>query len=365
MVLFDNFEAVKFHEENKIFITKERYLYYIYDISSNRWKKYGNAGNDRITVENYGDVTKGEVKEAMGGLFPTRETDFFRLLVPSQLCIRDMIDLLREKYYYYMSDRNIAYAVHRLLLKSDKVYKSYERLIKLFDKESAENVSVKGMLIDVYLLSMDILGRNVFCPQIEIVDGYDSLSYFWIHPSRIVDYTDTNDTDNVAEMSSVEISIEEDDVDKYLTPFLYKYFDNELEANKLRVDYYSTDSDGNEVSVYIEGFEWYLTHNFYTFEAVKAIISDLNDTIEALSTGRENEYTDKLKIKKGTETKTLSSSRDMIAETVAGYNRNRPTVDNTQEAMVIDFYKRLIFRLEYMLKVGEEKGYNLISVMGP
>ena len=209
------------------------------------------------------------------------------------------------------------------------------------------------------------MGRNVFCPEIEIVDGHDSSSYFWIQPVRIIDYTDTKDTDNVAEMSSVEISIEEDDVDKYLAPFLYKYFDNELEANKLRVDYYSTDSDGNEVSVFIEGFEWYLTHNFYTFEAVKAIISDLNDTIDALSTGRESEYIDKLKIKKGTETKTLSSSRDMIAETAAGYNRNRTIVDNTQEAMIIDFYKRLIFRLEYMLKVGEEKGYNLISVMGP
>ena len=30
---------------------------------------------------------------------------------------------------------------------------------------------------------------------------------------------------------------------------------------------------------------------FDNFEAVKAIISDLNDTIDALSTGRDNEYT--------------------------------------------------------------------------
>ena len=42
--------------------------------------------------------------------------------------------------------------------------------------------------------------------------------------------------DNVAEMRSVEISIEEDDVSQYLTPFLYEYFDEELEANKNRND---------------------------------------------------------------------------------------------------------------------------------
>lgn len=201
--------------------------------------------------------------------------------------------------------------------------------------------------------------------QIQIIDGHNSSSYFWIQPVRVVDYTNTNDIDAVEEMSSAEISIEEDDVYKYLTPFLYRYFDIDLDANRLRFDYLGTDDDGNDERDYIEDFEWYLTHNFYTFDAVKAIISDLNDTIDALSTGRENEYTAKLKIKRGSETRLLFSSRTMSAEEVAEYNRNRSTVDDTSADMVIDFYKRLIYRLEYMMRIGGEKGYNLISVMGP
>lgn len=54
--------------------------------------------------------------------------------------------------------------------------------------------------------------------------------------------------DNVAEMSIAEISIEEDDVAQYLIPFLYKYYDDELEANKNRRD--------------ASDFGWYLTYNF-------------------------------------------------------------------------------------------------------
>lgn len=38
MKLFDNFEAIKFPEENSIFITKGGYLYYIYDSEHDYWK---------------------------------------------------------------------------------------------------------------------------------------------------------------------------------------------------------------------------------------------------------------------------------------------------------------------------------------
>ena len=56
MKLFGDFEAVKFYEENLIFITHNRYLYYIYNPKYNRWQKYRNAGNDSITVQNYDDT---------------------------------------------------------------------------------------------------------------------------------------------------------------------------------------------------------------------------------------------------------------------------------------------------------------------
>ena len=47
------------------------------------------------------------------------------------------------------------------------------------------------------------------------------------------------------------------------------------------------------------------------------------------------------------------------------YNANRPTEDDTEVELVIDFYQRFLYRMEYMMKVGKEKGYNLISFMGP
>ena len=64
-----------------------------------------------------------------------------------------------------------------------------------------------------------------------------------------------------------------------------------------------------------------------------AILKDIKDTVNALSSGRENEFTEKLKDKE---------------------------VD-----LIIDFYHRFTYRMEYMMKVGKEKGYDLISFMGP
>lgn len=187
--------------------------------------------------------------------------------------------------------------------------------------------------------------------EIEIIDGHDSSSYFWIQPVRIVEWKDTNDIYAVAEMSSAEISIEEDDVDQYLTPFLYKYFDEGLDANKKRVD--------------VCGFEWYLTHNFFTFDSMRKIIQDMKDTIEALSTEKENEYTVELMKKRGTATYQLIYSRDMSEEEIKEYNANRPKEDDTEVELLIDFYHRFMNKMEYMMTVGEENGYDLISFMGP
>ena len=350
MKLFDDFEAVKFVEENMIFITKNGYLYYIYNRKYNSWRKHRNAGNDSITVGNYPDVSRDELLEAMKGVWPKKESDFMRMCYPSQLWIRDMLRLLEEEYDY-MSNDTIYDTVHIFLLKSDIVYKSYLGIRKLFDTAGACKQDLRQVLEQIKQLSFDIIGRDIYKKEIVIFDGHNSSSYFWIQPVRVVDFSDTNDIDNVAEMSSVEISIEEDDVNQYLTPFLYKYFDEDLEANKRR-------SDACD-------FEWYLTHNFYTFDSIRNILRDINDTIDALSSGRENEYTLKLKVKRGRETYQLLYAKNLTEEQIKEYNSNRPTEDDTEVEILIDFYQRFIYRMEYMLRVGEEKGYNLISFMGP
>ena len=351
MKLFDTIEAVKFPEENMIFITRGGYLYYIYNPKYKCWRKHSNAGNDHLTVSNYPDVSREELVDAMKGVFPKKETDFMRLCNSSQLCIRDMLDLLKEDYPQYMADYAICHTIHRLLLESDICHKSFEKLQKLLENATANHHDSNLVLTQIKNLSFAIIGRDIFKREIGIVDGHDSSSYFWIMPVRVIDSENTADLDSVAEMRSAEISIEEDDVAQYLTPFLYKYFDEELTENKKRKD--------------VSGFEWYLEHNFFTFDSMALILKDIEDTVDALISGRETEYTQKLKIKRGTATYQLVYAKNLTAEEVAEYNANRPTEDDTAEALVVDFYQRFLYRMEYMMKVGKEKGYNLVSFMGP
>lgn len=351
MKLFDTFEAVKFPEENMIFITHSGHLYYIYNSEYKWWRKHRNAGNDCLTVSNYPDVSREELVDAMQGVFPKKETDFMRLCDPSQLWIRDMLDLLKEDYPKYLADYAIYPTIHRLLLKSDICHKSFEKLQKLLRDATTNHHDSSQVLAQIKDLSFAIIGRDIFKREIGIVDGHDSSSYFWIMPVRVIDPENTADLDSVAEMRSAEISIEEDGVAQYLTPFLYQYFDEELPENKKRKD--------------VSGFEWYLEHNFFTFDSMALILKDIEDTVDALSSGRETEYTQKLEIKRGASTNQLAYAKNPTAEDVDEYNADSPTEDDTAVALVVDFYQRFLYRMEYMLKVGKEKGYNLISFMGP
>ena len=365
MNLFDTFEAVKFPQENMIFITHGGYLYYIYNPKYKNWRKHQNAGNDHLAVSNYDDVSKEELITAMQGTFPQKETDFMRLCSPGELCIRDMLDLLKEDYTNYMSDYTIHHVIHRFLLESDICYKSFEETQKLLDAAVISHYGNSQVVMQIKDLSFRIIGRDIFKREIGIVDGHDSSSYFWIMPVRIIDYSNTNKIDNVAEMRSAEISIEEDDVAQYLTPFLYKHYDDELEANKQRIEGHWIDDDGNEQTDAVRGFEWHLTHNYFTFDSMVKILKDITDTVDALIPGRETAYTKKLKIKRGTATYQLVYAKNLNEEEVAEYNANRPTEDDTEVGLVVDFYQRFLYRMEYMMKVGKEKGYNLISFMGP
>jgi len=365
MKLFGAFEAVKFPEENLLFVTHNGFLYYIYSYKSNRWQKYHNSGNDSISVENYPDISEKELLDIMGGAFPTKETDFLRRCDPSEINVSDMLSLLKEDYGGYMSEGAVYHAVHTFLMESDICHKSYEKIRELLDNAIMENLDAQQVTARIIELSQAVTGRDIFKKEIGIIDGHNSSSYFWINPVKVVDPSDTNAIDSVAEMTSVEISIEEDDVDQYLTPFLFKYFDEGLEPNKNRIEYCYDDEDGNERASYVTGFEWYLTHNFYTYDSIEKMLADIKDTIDALSTGRETEYTSKLKVKRGWETYQLIYSRDLTPEQVEEYNANRPKEDLTEPALIIDFYRRFILRMEHMIEVGRERGYDYISFMGP
>lgn len=361
MKLFDGYEAVSFPEENLIFIAHDKYLYYYYNPKYRHWYKYKRAGWDQITVKNYPDIRKKELCAATGGKFPEKEADLLRLLYPSDLTIDNMLTLFKEDYPDYMHDYMIRESSAELLRQSEYEDKTYMALRQLFDGAQSQKLSNRQVIDRVRELSMAITGRNLFSKEIRIVDGHDGSSYFWIMPVRVLDRTDTNKRENVTEMKSNEISIEEDDVFEYLTPFLYKYFDTDLDANKNRVEYYGLDDDGNDIPVLVDGFEWYLTHNFFTFESIGHILDDINDTILDLSSGRENEFIAQIREKGGFRTWEIVP---LDKPTEEGYLYKSEETEVTPD-LIIDFYRRFIYRMKYMVKVGKEKGYNLISFMGP
>lgn len=366
MKLFDDFEAVRFSEENLIFITNRGFLYYIYDPRNSSWRKYRNAGNDNITVSNYQDINEKELIAAMGGAFPDKETDFSRLCPPCQLWIRDMMELLEEDYPEYMSvdaENAIYHTVHKFLLESAIYSISYMKLRMLFRDAVSLHQGEKLVLERIKKLSFVVMGKDIFKEEIGIVNGHDSSSYFWIMPVRVIVFTDTDSIDAVAEMRSVEISIEEGDVDKYLAPFLFKHLDNELEVNKKRVEMNWLDDDGNEKVIYVEGFEWYLTHNYYTFESIKEMLKEIRETMEAISSGKETEFTEQIRKKRGFVTYRSCYEINSNEGLVRG---NKESEDDSSKAnQIIDFYRRFINRMEYMMTVGEENGFDLISFMGP
>lgn len=295
----------------------------------------------------------------MEGKFPQKETDFVKLCNNKNgLTVSDMVDLFKQDFPDLMSDINIKNTILVFLRESIIKHKSFEKLLSFLEKVEADRISKDEIVSEIKKISFSILGRDIYKREIEIVDGHDCSSYFWIMPVRIVDYRDTAKGDCVAEMRSNEISIEEMDIYCYLTPFLYKYFDKSLKANQNRVDIQWKNDNGSITTTYYEGFEWYLTYNFYTFKSVNNILNDIRDTIDALESERETEYTKKLSIKEGVGVHDHHLNGECFYKD--------PDVEHDFSVkLVIDFYKRFIYRMEYMIKVGAEKGFDLISFMGP
>lgn len=107
--------------------------------------------------------------------------------------------------------------------------------------------------------------------QIEIIEGHDPSSYFWFRPV-ILKETGKILWDEVVKLEE-EFSIEEGDIECFLSYFLYKYFDENLTYNKRRYEY--------DVG-YISDFEWYLTHNFYTYDALTEMVKEIDEVATLL-----------------------------------------------------------------------------------
>lgn len=180
--------------------------------------------------------------------------------------------------------------------------------------------------------------------EIKIVEGHDPSSYFWFRPV-ILKETGKILWDEVIELKE-EFSIEEGDVECFLSYFLYKYFDDNLTYNKMRYEF----GVG-----YISGFEWYLTHNFYTYDKLKEMLKEIEAVSWMLENDYDNSYLNDIKKNFSIFYMCDSSKPDYI-------NRNNAAIKN-HIGVVIDFYHSFSKRLAKMME--NNKNASIISIMGP
>ncbi len=122
--------------------------------------------------------------------------------------------------YAYLLDWDISETIRRFLEEAESDAWAYEQVKKILNKGLSDGLNRKQILPRLKELCRIAIGRDIFKQEIRIIDGHDSSGCFWIMPVRVLDYSDTNDIDTVAEMRQLEISIEDEDVAQYLLPFL-------------------------------------------------------------------------------------------------------------------------------------------------
>lgn len=181
--------------------------------------------------------------------------------------------------------------------------------------------------------------------EISIIEGHAPSSYFWFQPVCVNNKDRIILNDDVEELGE-EFSIEEGDIDCFLSYFFYKYFDKENIYNKNRYEY----GIG-----YIRDFEWYLTHNFFTYQALKVMLQDVSCSADMLETDYDNPLLDNLKERFSIYYMCPCDSDD--------YKLGNDQAIRSHVAVVIDFYRRFVNRLTLMMENNPETF--LISIMGP
>ena len=179
--------------------------------------------------------------------------------------------------------------------------------------------------------------------QVEIVEGHDSGGFFWIMPVRL-----TKDSEwHVEEFYPEEISIVEQDVCEYLAVFLRKYFDKDF-------PYYEETRAYNW-----DEFEWYLEHNFYTYDTVNRMLEEIERCCELLARGEDDPVLAPLK----ESASWLSDDpiRHLWDEPLTDEDRAKLMQEELKKAL--DFYHRFVRRMRGMMERASD--YELISFMGP
>jgi len=181
--------------------------------------------------------------------------------------------------------------------------------------------------------------------EIEIVEGHDPSSYFCFQPVYVKNKDKIILDDDIKELDE-EFSIEEGYVECFLWYFLNKHFDRENIYNKNRYECGMG---------YVTDFEWYITHNFFTYQSIKVMLQDISCCADRLETDYDDPVLDDLK--------KWFSIFYMCSPDSEDYKSGNDQAIRKHIAVVIDFYRRFVKRLTLMMENNPEAF--LISIMGP
>ena len=183
-----------------------------------------------------------------------------------------------------------------------------------------------------------------------IYNGHDPGGCFWILPVKCHS-TERVGWESVEECKSAEISLDELDVDGLLAYFFKKHFDKTLLYNQQRYD----DAGGIKGICFPAAFEWNLTYNFYSYDAIRAMLNDIRLIMDALgSTGLDAVPQELSKDIKNWFFTFCDPSLDQAAAESLAYSN---------PSCVIDYYRQFIRCMDEMM--DSYPNWPLISIMGP
>ena len=190
--------------------------------------------------------------------------------------------------------------------------------------------------------------------QIEIIEGHDPSSYFWIFPVILHKECDIilGDVEGLAD----EISIEEGYVDCFLAHFFLKYFDDDLAINQERIMCFDEDEvDGHH---HLPGFGWNLEYNFYTYDTIKLMLHDIIKTAELLEVDYDNESLGPVKERFSIYYMSEYGSDDYKTEKEKQQQAIKKNIH-----VVIDFYRCFVKRMRKTLENNHKT--EVICIEGP
>ena len=188
----------------------------------------------------------------------------------------------------------------------------------------------------------------------KIIKGHDTGSCFWIMPVKIKDINkDTNVIENVIEFKNAEISI----FKLYLFPIVLKFFNDNLDMNRKRLDVEKDEyTNGIETS-----FIWNLTNNYFTVDDIKLMIKEIEKIVYLLTNDYNNSYLDYVK----KDYDWILYEDNSLDHSLLNNKKFQDELVEKNKDKIIKFYVDFNKFMVNMVNVAIENEYNLIIMCGP